>query len=146
MPIDPAQPRPVPARRPPCCEIRTVIPATFEAIEHVFEGFRRNCKCILDLHDCFAAELLLREALTNAVVHGSQASPERLVRCGLRMRGNRLLIAIEDGGNGFDWRAIRFREADLSACSGRGMQILRTYATRVRFNAKGNAVAIIKDF
>jgi serine/threonine-protein kinase RsbW len=128
------------------CEVRVSIPATFDAIERLFDSFRRNCKCVLEHSDCFAAELLLREALTNAVVHGSRGDPAKNVRCALRMKRGRLLIAVQDEGEGFDWRAAQTREADISDCCGRGMQIFRAYATRARFNDKGNAVAIVKDF
>jgi serine/threonine-protein kinase RsbW len=127
-----------------CCDFRVVIPATFDAIEQLFAEFRQQCECIRQHHDCFAAELLLREALTNAVVHGNQSNPARSVGCALRMKGSRLIIAVEDQGAGFDWHAARIRQAEASACSGRGMEIFRKYATRVRFNQKGNRVTIVK--
>ena len=66
-----------------CCDLRVVIPATFDAIEHLFAEFRQQCECTRQHHDCFAAELLLlQEALTNAVVHGSQSDPvTKLLLC-----------------------------------------------------------------
>lgn len=129
-----------------CSDIRTVIPATFEAIEHLFADFRRRCDCLWLHPERFAAELLLREALTNAVVHGCHVDRDRSVHCAVRIKGRRLTIAVQDDGEGFDWRAVRGREADTSSCSGRGMEIFRKYATRIRFNRQGNAVTIIKDF
>ncbi len=128
------------------CELRTVLPATLEAIEDFFVEFRRRSRTMLDRVNCFAAELLVREVLTNAVVHGSHADPARQVRCALRLRGRNLLIAVEDDGDGFDWRATRNTVAASSGCSGRGMEILRTYASRVRYNDRGNLVTIIKRF
>jgi serine/threonine-protein kinase RsbW len=128
------------------CDIRAVIPATLEAVEQLFMQFRRGCSCAYQPGDCFTAELLLREAVTNAVVHGIGTAPVATVACAMRMKGRRLIIAVEDEGAGFDWRAARDHEVDASSCSGRGMEILRKYATRVRFNEKGNAVTIIKDF
>ena len=62
----------------------------------------------------------------------------------LRLKGRRLLIAVEDDGDGFDWRAAWGNSADLSDCSGRGIEILRKYANHVRYNDKGNVVAMIK--
>jgi serine/threonine-protein kinase RsbW len=136
----------VPANRRGCCDIRAVMPATFAAIEQLFADFKRRFECLERHRDCFAAELLLREALTNAVVHGSHGDPAKSVRCAVRMKGRRLIIFVGDDGGGFDWRAARGREAATSACSGRGMEIFRKYATRVRFSDKGNAVTVIKDF
>jgi anti-sigma regulatory factor (Ser/Thr protein kinase) len=94
----------------------------------------------------FAAELLVREALTNAVVHGCRKDPGKRVRCFLRVKGRAMLIAIADDGDGFDWHAALRREHDFPACSGRGIHILQAYADRIRYNDKGNTVTIIKRY
>ena len=64
--------------------------------------------------DAFSSELLLREALTNAVVHGGTESPRERISCVLRVKRGRLIIAIRDGGQGFDWRAAWDRQAAAS--------------------------------
>ncbi len=126
------------------CELRTTLPATLEALEEFFVVFRRRAENILSHADCFAAELLAREALTNAVVHGCHADPLKHVLCVLRLRGRRLTIAVRDEGEGFDWRAAWDRHGGSFASSGRGIEILRKFAIRVRYNQKGNAVTMIK--
>jgi anti-sigma regulatory factor (Ser/Thr protein kinase) len=128
------------------CEMRTALPATLQAIEEFFAEFRRRSQALLDRVTGFAAELLVREALTNAVVHGCHGDPGKQVRCWLRLKGRRLLIAVEDDGDGFDWRGASGNSAALPDCSGRGIAILRKYADHVRYSDKGNAVAIIKRF
>jgi serine/threonine-protein kinase RsbW len=125
-------------------EIRIALPASLQAIEEFFAEVRLKHKALLSRVNCFAAELLLREALTNAVVHGCHADPARQVRCVLRLKGRRLFIAVQDDGDGFDWRAAWGDSADLSDCSGRGIEILRKYANHVRYNNQGNMVAMIK--
>lgn len=67
-------------------------------------GFRQ-CLALLSRANGFAPELLLREVLTNAVVHGCHTDPRKQVCCSLRVKGGRVLIAVEDTGDGFDWRA-----------------------------------------
>ena len=126
------------------CEMRAALPASLQAVEEFFVEFRRENRSLLDSVNCFGAELLLREALTNAVVHGCHADPHMQVRCVLRLKGRRLLIAVEDDGDGFDWRLARDTSPNLSDCSGRGMEILRKYANHVRYNDRGNVVAMIK--
>jgi serine/threonine-protein kinase RsbW len=126
------------------CEMRRDLPATLEAVEQFIVDFRERCQALLDRKSFFGAELLLREALTNAVRHGSHADPAKQVRCRLRIKGGRLLIAVEDYGCGFDWRAAWNCRAALPDCSGRGVEILRKYASRVRYNDRGNAVTIVK--
>ncbi len=96
--------------------------------------------------DAFSTELLLREALTNAVVHGGNEDPRLQVFCVLRVKRGRFLISVEDQGSGFDWRKAWNNEADTSETHGRGIQIFRRYADTVRFNSKGNAVTLLKRF
>jgi anti-sigma regulatory factor (Ser/Thr protein kinase) len=126
--------------------MRVTLPATLQAIEEFVAEFRRRSQELPDPSICFAAELLVREALTNAVLHGSQGDPGKQVRCSVRLKGRRLLIAVSDDGAGFDWRAARRRPAGSLAISGRGIGILGQYANWVRYNERGNAVTMIKRF
>jgi serine/threonine-protein kinase RsbW len=135
--------------RPPlqdACELRTTLPAVPAAVEEFFIEFRKHAQGRLARPHCFAAELLVREALNNAVVHGCRSDPRNSFRCALRLNLRRLTIAVEDSGDGFDWRAAVEMRGGGPAASGRGLDILFHYATRVRFNDKGNAVTIVKRF
>jgi serine/threonine-protein kinase RsbW len=119
------------------------MPATLLAAEEFLADFGR-LSAALDGTNRFAAELLMREVLTNAVVHGCGTDPGKQVRCSLRLKSGRLLIAVEDDGEGFDWRAARAHPVVFTDCSGRGSGILRLYANRVRYNAVGNAVTLVR--
>jgi len=127
-------------------EMRREMPATFESAEQFIVDFRERCQALLDHKSLFGAELLLREALTNAVRHGSHTGPGKQMKCCLRIKGGRLLIAVEDYGCGFDWRRAWESQAQTQDCSGRGIEILRKYSSRVRYNDRGNAVIIVKRF
>jgi anti-sigma regulatory factor (Ser/Thr protein kinase) len=120
------------------------LPATLEAVEGFFVKFRRCARAALSQRHCFTAELLAREALNNAVVHGCRADPNKQVHCSVRLKGGRLLIVVHDDGEGFDWRATWGNRSEASVPSGRGIELLRMYATRIRFNERGNAVTIVK--
>jgi anti-sigma regulatory factor (Ser/Thr protein kinase) len=128
------------------CELRRSLAATIEAVEEFFVEFRLHSHAMMERVNRFEAELLVREALTNAVLHGCGADPRKQVRCWLRLRGKRLLIAVADEGRGFDWRAARAKSAGALDCFGRGLEILYRYADRVRFNESGNLVTMIKRF
>jgi serine/threonine-protein kinase RsbW len=119
------------------------MPATLQAVESFCADFRRKSHAMAKRVNCFAVELLVREALTNAVVHGCHTDPNKQVRCSVRLKGGRLLIAVDDDGEGFDWREVRDRRAKFSDCSGRGIEILRSYANRIRYNDRGNSVALV---
>jgi anti-sigma regulatory factor (Ser/Thr protein kinase) len=125
------------------CVLQRTLPATLEAVEAFLIEFKRSA-CPPGTAERFAAELLLREALTNAVVHGCRSAAGKQVRCAIRFKQGDLLIRVEDDGDGFDWRSAQRSRAAAAECSGRGLEILRSYATRVRFNDKGNVVIILK--
>ena len=130
----------------PRIELRVDLPATLEAIESFCVEFQlwRGIACA-DLN-AFSSELLLREALTNSVVHGSAEDSRERISCVLRAKRGRLIIVIRNGGNGFDWRAAWDRRAALEDNHGRGIEILRHYASAVRFNTAGNSVMLIQRF
>jgi serine/threonine-protein kinase RsbW len=128
------------------CELEATLPATLDAIEEFSIEFRRHADLTLAPTCCFAAELLVREALTNAVKHGCHGDPDKSVRCRVRLKRQHLTIRVDDGGEGFDWRAAWGRPSKVSATSGRGIEIIRKYATRVQFNERGNALTIVKKF
>ena len=127
-------------------EFRAAFPASLDCLERAIAGFREQLRSILRFRGFFVAELLLREALTNAVLHGSRKRSGLMVRCIVRVNSRRLLIAVKDEGPGFDWRSARQLRAGVSDCSGRGLEIYRNYACRVRFNSPGNAVIMQRFF
>jgi len=130
----------------PGAEWRFELPASLKAIEEFCIRFHEwralHCAGL----EPFPSELLLREALTNSVVHGATEDPGQRISCVLRAKKGRLLIAVKDEGEGFDWRAAFNRTADLGDDHGRGIEILKRYASSVRFNPKGNSVTLVKRF
>jgi anti-sigma regulatory factor (Ser/Thr protein kinase) len=94
----------------------------------------------------FGTELLLREALTNAVVHGCARNPGLQVGCRVRLRADFLVIAVWDQGQGFDWKSAAAGTAGKQDTTGRGLAIIQTYSARFRFNTKGNAVVMLRRY
>jgi len=130
----------------PRSELRVELPATLEAIENFCVQFQHWRSVACAALDGFSSELLLREALTNSVVHGASEDPRKRVSCVLRVKRGRLIMAIRDRGKGFDWRAMWDGQADAEDSHGRGIEIFRHYANLVRFNPSGNSVTLIKRF
>jgi serine/threonine-protein kinase RsbW len=130
----------------PRLEWRVTLPATLEAVETFSGEFRLwradNCE---DL-DAFGAELLIREALINSVVHGCANRPDKSVCCVLRVKKGRLIIVVRDDGAGFDWQAGLARKSAVSDTCGRGLEIFRNYASHLRFNPAGNSITLVKRF
>jgi anti-sigma regulatory factor (Ser/Thr protein kinase) len=132
--------------KPARSELRVELTRTLEAIESFCVEFQRWRATECAELDAFSSELLLREALTNSVVHGGAEDRRGCISCVLRAKRGRLIIAIRDGGQGFDWRSAWDRRAGSTDTQGRGIEILRQYASAVRFNPAGNSVTLIQRF
>lgn len=97
------------------------------------------------VEDCgFELELIAREALCNAVRHGSGNDPSQSVGARLTVYKDRVELCVTDGGPGFDWRARSNLVPSPDCESGRGLCILRLYADRMEFNDAGNSLCISK--
>jgi serine/threonine-protein kinase RsbW len=97
--------------------------------------------------DVFALELILEEALTNAVKHGNNSDLSKHVRFDCRVNPNTVYVRVEDEGAGFDPQALPDpREPDNQmAVSGRGVLLIEHFATRVKWNEHGNVIELEKD-
>jgi anti-sigma regulatory factor (Ser/Thr protein kinase) len=91
-------------------------------------------------------ELLLRETLLNAVIHGSRNDPAERVRCLVKRTAGGVRIWVADSGKGFDWRNWQLGEETPVAASGHGLRILHLYAKRIRFNDRGNRLELLREF
>jgi serine/threonine-protein kinase RsbW len=90
----------------------------------------------------FVTQLLVREALNNAVIHGCKGKSEKRVDCAVEWDGGFLTVHVEDEGKGFDWLERAPKPADTEADSGRGLSIMKEYAEEVVFNGKGNGLSL----
>lgn len=95
--------------------------------------------------DLFAVRILLREGLLNAVMHGSQEDPDLDVMLEACLDRHGLRLTIEDAGPGFCWEPA-LHQLDIMGDSGRGLPLMRMYASTVEFNERGNRVVLIRDF
>ncbi len=97
--------------------------------------------------DLFAVNLALEEALVNAVNHGNHADPAKKVTFACRLDDNRLYFRIEDEGDGFNPDALPdpTDPENIMVVSGRGVFLIRNFASRVWWNDKGNVLEFEKD-
>ncbi len=97
--------------------------------------------------DIFAFKLILFEALTNAVKHGNKFDENRFVLLSLEYtEENELIIKIKDEGEGFDWQEVISRDmAKVSATSGRGVFLMKTYGYSPSYNSNGNILTMRKE-
>jgi len=118
--------------------------STLENIDQADEETKRFlCSAGLEA-EAFGIRLAMREGLINAVVHGSRGDRHKIVKYGLRLENNHLIVEIEDQGGGFDWQFHMGKEPALTSESGRGLAIMRSYCTDVAYNGKGNKLVLRK--
>jgi serine/threonine-protein kinase RsbW len=94
--------------------------------------------------EMFSVCLCLREGLTNAVRHGHKNDVSKIVHYSLTRIGNRLIMEIEDEGEGFNWRVVEQMKPDFESDHGRGLVIIREYFSEYQFNEKGNKLILVK--
>lgn len=86
--------------------------------------------------------IVLREMLTNAVVHGNGGDSNLRVSCILDgRRAGTLRVTVRDAGNGFDYRSLDLRLPEQPGpLESRGYKLINAYAEHLEFNDKGNEV------
>lgn len=88
--------------------------------------------------------LMAREALANAILHGSGGDPDKEVFAVLALESARLSLTVRDQGPGWNWGEHDWSTPPPGSVGGRGLCILRHYSDEVLFNGPGNEVIIIK--
>ena len=96
--------------------------------------------------DIFAVRILLREALMNAVTHGSGKDFGKSIYAELEIDSEGLTLLVRDSGRGFDWQAYTGQLDVLDGDGGRGVALLGVYSDKVTYNDKGNEVVLRRNF
>jgi serine/threonine-protein kinase RsbW len=129
-------------------EMRQSLPSRVEAIppfvDHlmgVIKRFRNADGSELDI------EIAVREALTNAVVHGNRENPKTRVYVTYRCSADgEVLITVRDQGLGFNYLMLPDPTAPWNRLSpnGRGVYLMRAFMDEVHFKEGGSVVTMRK--
>ena len=122
--------------------ITAVFSAAFENIDILCGEIGRMIDATGLSNHLFSLQLVIREAVNNAIVHGSGSDPAKTIKVVFHVGENEVSISVQDQGTGFDWRSQREKVVAPLVTSGRGMELMRTYATELVFNEKGNQVML----
>ena len=107
---------------------------------------------VMSKHGCVdgqsaAAELSLREALANAILHGNKSEPRKRVQldCYQESDGT-LLLVVQDEGHGFDPSAVRdpTRPENLRRTAGRGIYLIKHFMDEVEYRNRGRELRMRK--
>lgn len=107
----------------------------------------------IDESTLFELKVIINEIMINAIKHGNKGDRSKLVRvhAGLSDSGYALIL-VEDEGSGYDYGDICLRHdpagEQINLCSfeesGRGIMIVNSLCDRVRVNARGNRILVVK--
>ncbi|MBD3426620.1 MAG: ATP-binding protein [Candidatus Omnitrophica bacterium] len=88
------------------------------------------------------------EALRNAIVHGNKQDPDKMVTVETDIQDEKVIITIEDEGEGFDPASLPDPTLDenLLKESGRGVYLINHLMDEVTYQRGGKKVRMVKYF
>ena len=94
----------------------------------------------------FGVDMAVREAVTNAVLHGNRSDESKPAELGIQLQGNSLVITVRDRGEGFDPSAVPdpTDPQNLLKASGRGILFMRTFMDEVTWERHPAGGAVVR--
>lgn len=131
---------------------RLVLPSHIEAVADAaaaLGNFVRGCG--VSEESAFGIEMAVREAVTNAMVHGNQEDEAKSVEVILNCHENELEVEIRDQGRGFDPAEVPdpTNPENILKTSGRGIFLMRTFMDEIEWLNRpegGTVVRMTKRF
>ncbi len=124
--------------------IPSTLPAANRMVARVLRVAKRM-KC--GEEEMNKVELALREALTNAILHGNLRSPRKRVSVHCYCQADcGMLLVVEDEGSGFDPEKVPnpTKGENIYSSRGRGIYLMRKLMDEVRFERSGSRVVLKK--
>ena len=115
---------------------RLVLPSHIEAVADAAAAvtdFIRNCG--VSEEAAFGVEMAVREAVTNAMVHGNHEDESKSVEVIFNCHANELEVEVRDQGEGFDPATVPdpTNAENLLKTSGRGIFLMRTFMDQIEW-------------
>ncbi|SEA09631.1 serine/threonine-protein kinase RsbW [Desulfuromusa kysingii] len=113
-----------------------------ESIAYSLKGYLGNRREL-----AYHLNLVLTEALANAICHANNSDPDKEVRVTITASDRDLIIRVFDHGQGFDLETLSQKKAQSCDEGGRGIQIIHKLMDQVRYIRKedGNVLEITKS-
>ena len=131
---------------------RLVLPSHIEAVADAAAAVTDFVQsCGVREEAAFGVEIAVREAVTNAVVHGNQEDETKRVEIIFNCLEHALEIEVKDQGKGFDPTSVPdpTDAENILKTSGRGIFLMRSFVDDVHWSARpegGTTVRLIKKF
>ncbi len=94
----------------------------------------------------FGIDMAVREAMTNAVLHGNRCDASISTVLGVQVQGDALVISIRDRGKGFDPSGVPdpTDPQNLLKASGRGILFMRTFMDEVAWERHPEGGTVVR--
>jgi anti-sigma regulatory factor (Ser/Thr protein kinase) len=116
------------------------ISSTLDNVDDLIDDLFALLDSKYEKYNRFALNLVLRETLNNAVIHGNKFQEELSVSLELLIHSRTVYVTVEDEGEGFDWPSIINSPTISKNDHGRGFPILSDYCQNIRLNNRGNQI------
>jgi len=123
------------------------LPSDVSCIEEAVELVTRHC---LAGHTAtrtirFRLQVVLSEALANAILRGNQEALDKWVDVRAELRSDLIRLFVTDEGPGFDPSAVPepIEPEQIDEAGGRGLFLIRKLVDAVQFNEQGNSICMI---
>jgi len=102
-------------------------------------------KFLLDFDTTFGLQTVVLEAVENAFIHGNKGIRELKVRVQFTVKVHKIVVEVEDCGEGFDLAAVdRINEGDIRTSEGgRGIFFIKKLSSDCYTLGRGNIFRII---
>jgi serine/threonine-protein kinase RsbW len=94
----------------------------------------------------FGLDMAVREAVTNAVLHGNKQDESKPVEIAFTDTGSELVVTVRDRGTGFDPASVDdpTAEQNLLKASGRGLLFMRNFMDTVEWSPHPEGGTIVR--
>jgi serine/threonine-protein kinase RsbW len=105
----------------------------------------------VDENAAFGIDMAVREAVTNAVLHGNQLDENKVVEVIVKTSAAQMEITVHDQGAGFNPEAVPdpTKDENILKTSGRGIFFMRNFMDEVEWEIRpegGTTVRMLKRF
>jgi len=128
------------------------LPSRIEAVNEAAAALARTLSDLeADEQIAFGLDMAIREAVTNAVMHGNKQDEAKEVRVNIKSSPEAIEISVHDEGQGFNPTEVPDPTAaeNIMKTSGRGIFFMRNFVDEVEWLIRpegGTTVKMIKKF